>query len=104
MFAIVKIAGRQYRVSPDQLVKVDLLETEPGGQVAVNEVLLVSDGGKVEIGNPEAPFTVHLEVVRHDRKPKVYHVRFMRRGGVRRRRGHRQPITIVKVKSIQRRA
>jgi len=103
MYAVVKIAGRQYRLSPDQIIKVDRLKAEVGSPVTVDEVLMVSDGGKVEIGSPSAPFTVNLEVVRHDRKPKVYNVRFMRRGGVRRRRGHRQPVTLVKVNSISRR-
>ena len=100
MYAIVNIAGRQYRVSPDQQVQVDRLKVEPGGAVTVDEVMLVADGEKVEVGTPYVPYRVRMEVVKHDRRPKVLSYRFKRRGGARKTHGHRQQVTLVKVTSI----
>lgn len=100
MYAIVKIAGRQYRVTPDEEFKVARLQVEPGNAVSIEDVMMVADGDKIEIGTPHVPYRVNLEVVAHDRHPKVTSVTFKRRGGMRRTRGHRQPYTLVKVKSI----
>ncbi len=101
MYAIVNIAGRQYRVSPDQQFRVDHLKVEPGTEVTVDKVMLVSDGENVEVGNPHVAYRVKMEVVKHDRYPKVVSYRFKRRGGARKTHGHRQHFTLVKVTSIE---
>lgn len=101
MYAVVKIAGRQYRVSPDELIEVDRLDIDPGNALTINDVMLVADGDNVEVGTPHTTHQVNLEVVKHDRRPKVTSVTFKRRGGMRRTKGHRQPFTVVKVKSIE---
>jgi len=101
MFALVKIAGRQYRVSPGEQVKVDLLDAEPGGEWASSTVMMVADDQLVEIGSPEVPYIVKFEVLGHGRHKKVLSYRFVRRGGVRKTHGHRQHYTLLKVKSIE---
>ncbi|MBT3231975.1 MAG: 50S ribosomal protein L21 [Calditrichaeota bacterium] len=101
MYAIVKIAGRQYRVSQDEAVEVDRIDVEPGGQVTVEDVMMIADGDNVEIGTPQLPYKVNLEVVKHDRRAKVRSVHFKRRGGMRRTIGHKQQYTVLKVKSIE---
>lgn len=101
MYAIVKIAGRQYRVSQNESVEVDKLDVEPGGQVTIDDVLMIADGDSVEIGMPQLPYKVNLEVVKHDRRAKVRSVIFKRRGGMRRTIGHKQQYTVLMVKSIE---
>lgn len=100
MYAIVRIAGRQYQVSPDQLVEVDHLNLEPGGIMTVKDVMLLADRDEVTVGSPFVPCRIDLEVVKHDRRPKVMSVIFKKRGGMRRRKGHRQMFSVVRVKSI----
>jgi len=101
VYAIIEIAGRQYRVSPDDQIQVDRLHLEPGARLSVDRVMLVGDGDRVEVGAPFVPYRVDMEVVSHDRHPKVISYHFKRRGGMRRTIGHRQRYTVVKVKSIR---
>jgi len=100
MYAIVQIAGRQYQVTPDQEVEVDYLDVAPGGSLSVKDVMLLADKDDVVIGTPYVPCRIDLEVIRHDRRPKVLSVIFKKRGGMRRRVGHRQRFSVVRVKSI----
>ncbi len=101
MYALVKIAGKQYRVSPDETLKVDRLQTDPGEETPFPGVMMVADGKDVQIGTPLLPYHVLMETVEHGRHPKVLSYTFKRRGGRRRMHGHRQQYTLVKVKSIQ---
>ena len=101
MYAIVKIAGRQYRATPDEQFQVDRLHIEPGEELTVEDVLMVVDGENVEVGTPRTPYRVQLEIVKHDRRKKVISYRFKRRGGARKTHGHRQQFTVVRVKSIE---
>ena len=101
MYAVVKIGGRQYRISPEEVLKVHLLKAKPGESISVTEVTMIGDGDKVEIGDPNLDYNVTLEVLEHGRHPKVKSVIFKRRGGMRRKTGHRQDYSLVKVKSIE---
>ncbi len=101
MFAIVKIAGRQYRVTPEEQLEVDKLNLEPGESLAVQDVMMVGNENEYEIGTPHLPYSVNLELIEHKKRPKVMSVVFKRRGGMRRRKGHRQEYSVVKVKSIE---
>ncbi len=102
MYAIIKVLGRQYRVSPDEKIEVARIKANPGSLVTAEDVMLVNDGENVEIGAPTLPYKVNMEIVKHDKRPKVVTAMFKRRGGMRRTKGHRQPFTVVKVKSIER--
>ena len=104
MYAIVKIAGRQYKAAPDARLKVDLIDLEAGAEFAISDVLMIADGDDVRIGDPNLPYQVKLEVIEHARRPKVITATYKRRGGMRRKTGHRQQYTVVKVKAIEQEA
>ena len=101
MYAIIKISGRQYCVTPDETLKVGKLNAEPGDDVVVTDVIMIADGDNTEIGTPLVDYKVRLEVIEHGRDRKLMTHRFVRLGGVRKKRGHRQHYSMVKVKSIE---
>ncbi len=101
MYAIVKICGRQYQVTPNELVKVDHIDLEPGDNVTIKDVMLIADKDDVTIGTPYLPFNVNLEIVEHGRYPKVTSGIFKRRGGMRRKIGHKRKFSVLRVKSIE---
>jgi large subunit ribosomal protein L21 len=102
VFAIVQCMGFQYRVAPDERVKLPLTELEPGSKLVLDKVLLVRDGESVKVGAPTvAGATVEVEVVRHGRGKKVLVGRYKKRKGYHKRNGHRQDFTEVLVRTIQ---
>lgn len=101
MYAIVKIAGRQYRLAENDRIKVNRLPSEPGQEMVCSEVLAAGEGASIQFGTPRLPARVKLEVLSHGRYPKVYNYHFKRRGGRRRLHGHRQEYTLVRVKSVE---
>jgi large subunit ribosomal protein L21 len=102
MFAVVRSGGKQYRVEPGNVFKVEKLEDEQSSIVKLSEVLLVSsDDGSVIIGNPTVESaSVSAEVVRHVRNKKVIVFKKKRRHNYRRKNGHRQWMTVLKVTGI----
>ena len=100
MFAVIKTGGKQYRVVAEDVLRVDRLEAEPGTVVEFGEVLVVG-GESTLLGTPTvAGATVGAEVLDHVRGPKVIAFKKRRRKNSRRKRGHRQELTTVKIKSI----
>jgi large subunit ribosomal protein L21 len=101
MYAVIKTGGKQYRVVPGERLKVEKLETEVGGTVTLNQVLMVSDGDKVTIGSPIVKgATVKATVVSHGRGDKVMIFKFRRRKHYRKTQGHRQSFTEIKIEAI----
>jgi len=101
MYALVKIAGRQYRVSPGAKIRVDALPTQIGDETVVDEVLMIADDGNIKVGNPVLDNTqVKVTTLAHGRYAKVTAYHFKRRGGMRKTHGHKQHYTLVEVKSI----
>jgi large subunit ribosomal protein L21 len=102
MYAIVKIAGQQYKVENDQSLYVHRLETEEGKNVDFDQVMLVDDGGKVTIGAPViAGAKVSVKVLAHLKDDKVLVFKKKRRKGYKKLNGHRQYLTQIKVEKIQ---
>ncbi len=100
MFAVIKTGGKQYRVTADDKITVMTLPGEAGDKVSF-EVLSLFDGETVEIGAPlVAGASVAGEIVDHDRGPKVIAFKKRRRKNSRRKRGHRQDLTIVRITDI----
>jgi large subunit ribosomal protein L21 len=100
MFAVFKTGGKQYRVATDDIVEVEKLGAEPGEIVEFRDVLLVG-GDKVSVGAPTiAGATVAAEVVEQARGPKVIAFKKRRRKNSRRKRGHRQHFTVVRITEI----
>ena len=100
VYAIVKAGGRQEKVSVGDVIVVDRLKSEAGSTVELTPLLLV-DGDKVTSGAKDlAKVTVTAEVVRDERGPKINILKFKNKTGYRKRQGHRQQLTRLKVTSI----
>lgn len=100
MFAVIKTGGKQYRVAAEDLLKVDRIQAEVGETVSFGEVLLVG-GEAVTVGAPTvAGAAVAAQVVEQGRAPKVIAFKKRRRKNSRRKHGHRQPFTLVRITEI----
>lgn len=101
MFAVFQSGGKQHRVSEGDVVKVELVDGEPGAEVIFDRVLMVADGDNVNVGSPYVnDGKVTAEVVRVDRAKKVRIIKFKRRKDYLKRQGHRQWFTEVKITGI----
>ncbi|MFT4847938.1 MAG: large subunit ribosomal protein L21 [Sediminicola sp.] len=101
MYAIVEIAGQQFKVAKDQKVFVHRLATEEGKKVAFDNVLLIGDGDKVTVGAPAIDGAqVGAKVVKHLKGDKVIVFKKKRRKGYRVKNGHRQSLTEIVIESI----
>jgi len=100
MFAVFKTGGKQYRAAADDVLEVGKIEGEPGDIVEFGEVLLVG-GDNVTLGKPSvAGATVAAEVVEQGRGPKIIAFKKRRRKNSRRKRGHRQEFTRIRITEI----
>ena len=101
MYAIVKTGGKQYKVAEGDLVKVEKIEGEPGAAVALSPVLLV-DGADVKAKASELEgVSVDAEIVEQTKGPKVKTMKYKTKTGYKRRVGHRQKLTVLKINSIK---
>jgi large subunit ribosomal protein L21 len=102
MYAIVKINGVQTKVAPDAVIQVPRLTGDPGKSLTFDQVLMVCDGDSISVG---APFVkgakLTAEVVEHLRGPKLKIFKFKRRREYRRRKGHRDELTKLRVTGIE---
>ncbi len=97
MFAVIKTGGKQYRVASGDVIKVEKLEAEAGATIALDQVLMVGD----TIGTPfVSGASVAAEVVAQDRGPKIIVFKKKRRQNYRRKNGHRQDITVLRITEI----
>jgi large subunit ribosomal protein L21 len=100
MFAIVKIAGQQYKVRPGQNLFIPHLDGKAGDKVEFSEILLHDDNGKIATGK-DAAITVKAEIVNELVKDdKVIAFKMKRRKGFRKKRGHRTQFTEIKITSV----
>jgi large subunit ribosomal protein L21 len=101
MFAVIKTGGKQYRVAANEKITVMRLDGEAGEKVTFGEVLMVGDGDKMQIGAPlVSGASVVGEIVEQERGPKVIAFKKRRRKNSKRKRGHRQDLTIVRITGI----
>jgi large subunit ribosomal protein L21 len=101
MFAVIKTGGKQYRVAAGDEIVVEKLEGEPGAKIAFEDVLLVADGDTVQIGAPVVKgATVTGELVDTRKGEKVLVFKKRRRNTYRRKRGHRQVESVVKITQV----
>ena len=102
MDAVIATGGKQYRVSPGQVISVEKVVGDKGSAVEFTDVLLVNRDGEVLTGASALNGArVRAEVVRQARRRKVTVVKFKRRKNYRRHRGHRQYITMVRITGIE---
>lgn len=101
MFAVIRTGGNQYRVAKDDVIAVEKLAGAPGDAVQFDEVLMLADGAATSIGTPRVEGArVLAEVVEQTRGPKIIVFKKKRRKNYRRKKGHRQDLTVVKITDI----
>ncbi|HTR81486.1 MAG TPA: 50S ribosomal protein L21 [Bacteroidota bacterium] len=101
MFAVVEIAGQQYKVNPEEKLYVPRLEGEIGSNVKFEKVLLFSDDKAIKVGAPVlSGISVNAKVLAHVKDDKVVVFKKKRRKGYRVKRGHRQQYTHIEITSI----
>jgi large subunit ribosomal protein L21 len=101
MFAVFSSGGKQHRVTEGEVVRLEMLDAEPGDEVVFDKVLLLADGDNVSVGAPYVDgCQVKGEVVAHDRARKIRIIKFRRRKNYMRTQGHRQWYTDVKITGI----
>lgn len=101
MYAIFRSGGRQYEARPGHVVRLEKLPGEVGENVVLSEVLLFSDGEQIRVGAPLVDgIAVQAKIVEHGRSPKIVIFKHRRRKDYRKKQGHRQSYTAVRVEQI----
>ena len=101
MYAILELGGKQYKVAPKDIIEVNKLSVEQKAQITLDKVLLVADGKKVEIGQPYVKgASVEAEVLQDTKGKKVIVFKYLRRKDSHKKTGHRQKLTKVLIKKI----
>ena len=102
MYAVIQTGGKQYRVMPGQDIQIEKLPGGVGDSVTFDQVLLTSDGENVRVGQPLVESSKVLgRILRQAKGKKVTVLKFKRRKDYRRKRGHRQPVTLVRIETIE---
>jgi large subunit ribosomal protein L21 len=107
MYAIIEFKGKQYKAEKGKLLKVDLLENEAGDSIDIDSVLLVSkggegEGGEVSVGTPYVSGAkVKAKVESHGKDKKIIVFKYMPKKDYRRKMGHRQKFSVIKVEEIE---
>ena len=101
MYAVFRTGGKQYRAEPGKKIRIPSLDVEPGESITFDDVLLASDGSEVQVGAPTVEGAkVKVEILRHGRDKKIIVFKRKRRKNYRRKQGHRQGFTEVRVDEI----
>lgn len=100
MFAIIKTGGKQYKVSEGDVIKVEKIEAKSGDKIEFDQVLMVA-GDDVKVGSPVVEGAkVQAEVLDQKKNKKVVIFKFKAKKNYRKKKGHRQPYTLVKIEKI----
>lgn len=101
MYAVIKTGGKQYRVAKDDVISIERLEGDAGANIEFDEVLMVGEGAGVKVGTPFlSGAKVTAELVAQTRGPKLIAFKKRRRKNSRRKKGHRQDLTKVRITGI----
>lgn len=101
MYAVITSGGKQFKVQEQEIVTMERIAGEAGAKITFAEVLAIGEGAEMKYGNPTVEGAkVEAEIVEHFRGPKVIAFKMKRRKGYRRRKGHRQELTKVRITSI----
>jgi len=102
MYAIFRAAGKQFKAEKGRTLRLPRIDAEPGAKVSFDQVLLTSDGETVRAGTPLVPnASVEAEVIGETKGEKIYVFKFKRRKNYRRKTGHRQRYTDVRVTDVK---
>lgn len=101
MYAVIKSGGKQYKVREGDTIRVEKINVEAGGEVSLDDVLMVADGDNISVGAPKVDgATVAATVESHGRGEKIKVVKFRRRKHHHKQMGHRQSYTELKITGI----
>ena len=100
MYAIISTGGKQLTVRSEEIVAVERLAGEVGSKITFDKVLAIGEGAGLKVGAEAAGAKVEAEIVEHFRGPKLIAFKMKRRKGYRRRKGHRQELSRVKILSV----
>jgi large subunit ribosomal protein L21 len=101
MYAIIRTAGKQFRAEPGKVLRIPSVDAEPGATLRFDDVLLGADGDTLKVGTPGVDgAAVTAEVVRHGKGDKIVIFKHKRRKNYRRKQGHRQKFTEVRINEI----
>jgi large subunit ribosomal protein L21 len=101
MFAVIRTGGKQYKVAKDDVISVEKLAAEPGREIELNEVLMIGDGAEVATGTPLVDgASVSAVVIEQTRADKIIVFKKKRRHNYRRKKGHRQHQTVLRITEI----
>lgn len=101
-YAIVETGSKQYRVEENDVFEVERLSEKEGSDISIKDVLMIHDGRKLEVGQPKVQgAAVVCHIVKHFRGPKIAVFKIRRKKNSRRKTGHRQDLTRLKVKEIK---
>jgi large subunit ribosomal protein L21 len=102
MFAVMRAKGHQYRVEPGQVLTIDRMDGNAGDSVVFDEVLMKNDGSTLTVGKPTVQgVQVRGLIVEQKKMPKIIVFKYKRRKNHKKKRGHRQPMTVVRIVSIE---
>ena len=102
MYAVIKTGGKQYKVAEGDEIIIEKLNVEEGATVTFDEVFAIVDGEEVKIGQPKVDGAkVTASVVKNGKGPKIRILKYKHKTNYRRRMGHRQPFTKVKIEKIE---
>jgi large subunit ribosomal protein L21 len=101
MYAIIRSGGKQFRAEPGKTIRIPSLNAEPGDKVTFDDVLVAADGDNLKVGTPSVSgASVTGEVVKHGKDKKVIIFKWKRRKNYRRKQGHRQDFTEVRIGEV----
>ncbi len=102
MYAIIDTGGKQYRASPGDILKVEKLKSKVGDEIVFDRVLFASDGDEIHIGRPILDNAKVIgKIIRHGKGRKIIVFKYKRRKNYKRKKGHRQLFTEVKIEKIE---
>lgn len=102
MYAVVNTGGKQYKVQKGETLRIEKIPGEVGAQVTFDKVLMVADGENVRVGQPLLEkAAVQASIIEQDRAKKIIIFKYKRRKRYRRKQGHRQPYTAIRIDGIE---
>ena len=102
MFAVVKTGGKQYKVAPGEVLRVEKLNAEVGSEIELPDVLMVMDGENIQVGEPVLDnAVVKAKVLEHGKSKKVIVFKKKRRKGYKKKVGHRQQFTTLEIQEVR---
>jgi len=102
MYAVVNTCGKQYKVQKGETLRIEKIPGEVGSSVTFDKVLMVADGENIRVGQPVLEnVAVQAQIVEQDKAKKILIFKYKRRKRYRRKNGHRQPFTAIRIDGIE---